>query len=49
MWHVWVEDKYVQVLFGNLKETDNLEDIVVAGNIILKWILNVMGLWTESV
>jgi hypothetical protein len=34
---------------GNLKETDNLEDIVVVGDILLKWILNRMGLWTESV
>jgi hypothetical protein len=33
-----VEDKYMQVLLGNLKETDNLEDILVAGNIILKLI-----------
>lgn len=44
-----VEDKYVQVLLGNLKETDNLEDIVEAGNIILKWIKNRMGFCTESV
>jgi len=33
-----VEDKYMQVLLGNLKETDTLEDILVAGNIILKLI-----------
>jgi hypothetical protein len=33
-----LEDKYMQVLLGNLKETDNLEHIVLAGDIILKWI-----------
>jgi hypothetical protein len=38
MWHVWVEDKYMQVLLGNLKETDNLEDMVVAGNVMLRWV-----------
>jgi hypothetical protein len=32
-----IED-YMQVSLGNLKETDKLEDIVVAGDIILKWI-----------
>jgi len=44
-----VEDKYLQVLLGNLKETDNLVDIVVAGDIMLQWILERMGFWTESV
>ena len=41
-----VEDKYMQVLLGNLKETDNLVDVVVFGDIILQWILDRMGFWT---
>ena len=40
MWHVWeTGEVHVRLLWGDLKETEHLEDLGVDERIILKWII----------
>jgi hypothetical protein len=40
MWHVWeTGEVHTEVLWGDLRERDDLENLGIAGSLILKWIL----------
>ena len=39
MWHVWeMREVHTGFWWGNLREEDQLEDLVIDGRIVLKWI-----------
>jgi hypothetical protein len=43
MWHVWGREEVNICLRGNLKERDHLEDLVVDGRKIVKWMWKVIS------
>jgi hypothetical protein len=45
MWNTWEKRTVSRVWWGNLKKMDFLIDLGVAGNIMLKWTLNRLGVW----
>jgi len=40
MWHMGEKRNAYTVLVGNLKKRDNLQDLVIYGSVILKFVMN---------
>jgi len=51
MWHIWGREVCTGFWWGNLRETDHLDDPGIDGRIILRWIFRKWneGAWTQLI